>query len=83
MKFKSVVGGVVAATLLSSAAFADTASPLPAGRAAGTHDATLMGVDAGVVATIAVGVVVVVAIAGGFSGSKISTVSTAGPFVNP
>ena len=68
MKFKSVLGGVVTAALLSSATFAaETAKPLPAGKPAGTQKATLLGVDAGLLGTVILGTVVIIAVAGGFN----------------
>ena len=68
MKFKSVLGGVFTAALLSSATFAaDTAKPLPSGKPAGAQKATLLGTDIGLLGTVALATVVVIAVAGGFN----------------
>jgi len=81
MKFKSVVGAVTAAALITSSAFAADApakAPLPAGKAAGTKEAALLGpllIPALVAAGI--GIFVGIAASGGFNDSK-ATASTNG-----
>ena len=74
MKFKSLLGGMVTAALLSSAAFAaETAKTLPAGKPAGTEKATLMGVDVGLLGVLAVGTLAIIAVAGGFNAERSTT----------
>ena len=82
MKSKSFVGAVTAAALITSSAFAADVSaskaPLPAGKAAGTKEAALLGpllIPALVAAGI--GIFVGVAASGGFNDDK-ATPSTAG-----
>ena len=68
---KSVIGGVVAATLLVSTAFA--ATPLPAGKPAGTKEAAFLGPLAPVFLAGIVATFVAVAASGGFNDSSSST----------
>jgi hypothetical protein len=73
MKSKSVIGGVVAAALLVSSAFAaDKAAPLPAGKPAGTKEAAILGANAPLILGIAVAVFVAVAASGGFNDDSTS-----------
>jgi len=75
MKLKSIMGGVVAATLLASSTFAadivPAAAPLPAGKAAGTKDAALLGPNGFWIGLAIVAVVVVAVVAS--SGNKNNT----------
>jgi hypothetical protein len=71
---KSVIGGVVAASLLVSSAFAaEKASPLAAGKPAGTKEAALLGPLAPVILAGLVATFVAVAASGGFNDSSSST----------
>jgi hypothetical protein len=71
---KSVIGGVVAASLLVSSAFAaEKASPLAAGKPAGTKEAAILGVEAPAIIAVAVATFVAVAASGGFNDSASST----------
>ena len=73
MRSKSVIGGVVAAALLVSSAFAaDKAAPLPAGKPAGTKEAAILGSNAPLILGIAVAVFVAVAASGGFNDESTS-----------
>ncbi len=69
MKSKTVLGGLVAASLLVSSAFAaDKATgPLPAGKPAGTKEAAFLGVYAPVILGVAVAVFVALAASGTFN----------------
>lgn len=72
---KSVIGGVVAASLLiSTSLFAaeKAASPLPAGKPAGTKEAAFLGPLAPVILAGAVAVFVAVAASGGFNDDSTS-----------
>ncbi|MBV9549730.1 MAG: hypothetical protein JO256_08680 [Alphaproteobacteria bacterium] len=80
MKFRALIGGVVAAAMLSSATLA--ATPLPAGKPAGVQKATVMGISADILIGVAMVAVVVIAITGGFSETH-SAQSTGSPFVPP
>ncbi|MBV9549729.1 MAG: hypothetical protein JO256_08675 [Alphaproteobacteria bacterium] len=83
MKFKALLGGIIAAAMLSSAAFAaDLNVPLPAGKPAGVQKATVMGISADILIGVAMVAVVIVAAAGGFSETH-SAASTGSPFNNP
>ncbi len=70
MKSKSFVGAVTAAALVASSAFAaDIAparAPLPAGKAAGTHQAALLGVWAPIFIAASVALFVGLAASGAF-----------------
>ena len=82
MKLKSLVGAVTAAAFLSSSAFAADVSPskapLPAGKAAGTKEAALLGpLLIPALLAAGVGIFVGVAASGGFNDDK-ATPSTAG-----
>jgi len=68
---KSVIGGVVAATLLVSTAFA--ATPLPAGKPAGTKVASIITDNAPLLLGIGVAAFVIIAASGGFNDSASST----------
>ena len=71
---KSVIGGVVAASLLVSSAFAaEKASPLAAGKPAGTKEAALLGPYAPAILAGVVAIFVAVAASGGFNDSSSST----------
>ena len=71
---KSVIGGVIAASLLVSSAFAaEKASPLAAGKPAGTKEAALLGPLAPVILAGLVATFVAVAASGGFNDSSSST----------
>ena len=69
MKSKSILAGVVAASLLVSSAFAaeKAAGPLPAGKPAGTKEAAFLGPYAPLYLAAAVAVFVAVAASGGFN----------------
>jgi hypothetical protein len=68
MKSKSVLGGLVAASLLVSSAFAaEKASPLPAGKPAGTKEAAFLGVYAPIILGVAVATFIAIAASGGFN----------------
>ncbi|HJR56817.1 MAG TPA: hypothetical protein VJ798_09575 [Rhizomicrobium sp.] len=68
MKSKSILAGVVAASLLVSSAFAaEKAGPLPAGKPAGTKEAAFLGPNAPIILAVAVAVFVAVAASGGFN----------------
>ena len=71
---KSVIGGVVAASLLSSTSLfaAEKAAPLPAGKPAGTKEAAFLGPLAPVILAGAVAVFVAVAASGGFNDDSTS-----------
>lgn len=72
---KSVIGGVVAASLLVSTSVfaAEKAMPLPAGKPAGTKEAAFLGPLAPVILAGAVAVFVAVAASGGFNDDKGTT----------
>ena len=74
MKSKSILGGVVAASLLVSAAFAadKAVGPLPAGKPAGVKEAAILGPYAPVILAVAVAVFVAVAASGGFNDDSTS-----------
>jgi hypothetical protein len=74
MKSKSILGGVVAASLLVSSAFGaeKAVGPLPAGKAAGTKEAAFLGVYAPIILGVAVAVFVAVAASGGFNDDSTS-----------
>ena len=68
---KSVIGGVIAASLLVSSAFAaEKASPLAAGKPAGTKESALLGPFAPGILAGAVATFVAVAASGGFNSSS-------------
>ena len=75
MKSKSVLGGLVAASLLVSSAFAadKAAGPLPAGKPAGVKQAAFLGEFAPIILGVAVAVFVAVAASGGFNDDSTST----------
>ena len=66
---KSIIGGVIAASLIVSSAFAaeKAVSPLPAGKPAGTKEAAFLGPLAPLFLAGAVAVFVAVAASGGFN----------------
>ena len=68
---KSVIGGVVASTLIVSTAFA--ATPLPAGKPAGTKVASIITDNAPLLLGIGVATFVIIAASGGFNDSASST----------
>ena len=71
---KSIIGGVVAASLIVSSAFAaEKASPLAAGKPAGTKEAAFIGPLAPLVLAGFVAVFVAVAASGGFNDDATST----------
>jgi hypothetical protein len=73
---KSIIGGVVAASLLVSSAFAaETAAKgaLPAGKPAGTKEAAFLGVYAPFILAGAVATFVAIAASGGFNNSTSGT----------
>jgi hypothetical protein len=72
---KSILGGLVAASLLVSSAFAaDKATgPLPPGKPAGTKEAAFLGEYAPIILAVAVAVFVAVAASGGFNDDKSTT----------
>ena len=74
MKSKSILGGVVAASLLVSSAFAadKAVGPLPAGKPAGVKEAAILGPYAPVILAVAVAVFVAVAASGGFNDDSTS-----------
>jgi hypothetical protein len=69
---KSVIGGVIAASLLVSSAFAaeKAATPLPAGKPAGTKESALLDPLAPGILAGAVAIFVAVAASGGFNSSS-------------
>jgi len=71
----SVIGGVVAASLLISTSLfaAEKAAPLPAGKPAGTKEAAFLGPLAPVFIAGAVAVFVAVAASGGFNDETSTT----------
>ena len=74
MKSKSVIGGVVAAALLVSSAFAaEKSAPLSAGKPAGTKEAAILGASAPLIIGVAVAVFIAVAASGGFNDDATST----------
>jgi len=68
---KSIIVGFVAATLLVSTAFA--ATPLPAGKPAGTKVASIITDNAPLLLGIGVATFVIIAASGGFNDSASST----------
>ncbi|MBV9548074.1 MAG: hypothetical protein JO256_00190 [Alphaproteobacteria bacterium] len=81
MKSKSFVGAVTAAALFASSAFAadiaPTKAPLPAGKAAGTKEAALLGPLAPIFIAVAVGLFIALAASGTFNDDK-ATPNTVG-----
>jgi hypothetical protein len=73
MKSKSVLGGVVAASLLISSAFAAEKGPLPAGKPAGVKEAAFLGVYAPIILAVAVATFVAIAASGGFKDDSASS----------
>jgi hypothetical protein len=71
---KSIIGGVIAASLIFSSAFAaEKATPLPAGKPAGTKEAAFLGPMAPLFLAGAIAVFVAVAASGGFNDETTSS----------
>ena len=80
MKLNSIMGGAVAAALLVSSAFATdigpAAAPLPAGKAAGTKDAALLGPNGFWIGLAIVAAVVVAVVASNGNKNNTTTPTT-------
>ncbi|MBV9548346.1 MAG: hypothetical protein JO256_01585 [Alphaproteobacteria bacterium] len=78
MKTNKLSAAIVSAALLASPTFAaDTSkTPLPPGQPAGVQKAALGGLSAGTVILIGVGIIAIIAVAGGFNDSSTSGTSS-------
>ena len=74
---QSIIGGVIAASLIVSSAFgAEKASPLPAGKPAGTKEAAFLGPLAPLFLGGAIAVFVAVAASGAFNDDSTTSSGT-------